>query len=226
MNTTSSPSSTGGYSAGGSLPAPSSWKKKLLIICAIVLGVAGLSVAATAWWVKRNIYASALNPVQLSEKEQVAFDQKVQVIKAEADEKTSEQQAAAAKRTLTITEKEINSYLAKQGVGESFKVSLGDGDASVTVLAPVDKDVPVIGGTTVRVRVALNARMDVVHNCSLSFTDVSLGGISVPNAWLGGMKGVNLLASNVESDPLARKFIAGIREFEIKDGAIRVLLNE
>jgi hypothetical protein len=55
---------------------------------------------------------------------------------------------------------------------------------------------------------------------------VSVGGVPLPNAWLGDMKGVNLLASNVEADPVVKQFMAGIREFEIHEGTIRVLLNE
>lgn len=227
MNTTDTITAASG--AAPIKPA-SSWKKKLLLIGGIFILGCGITAAATAWWVKRNIYASPFKPVMLSQAEQAAFDEKLRILKAEAappvDGKTEEQRAAEAKRTLSITENEINGYLAKQGLGEQFKVSLGDGDATVALVAPVDKDVPFIGGTTLRVKVALHAMIGSDRKCALSIADVSVGGVPLPNAWLGDIKGVNMLAANVQADPVAKRFLDGIRELVIANGAVRVVLNE
>ncbi len=232
MNTTDTSPAGSAQAAGAASPRPAgSWKKKLLIFCGVFALGCGLAAAATAWWVKRNFDASPLKPVMLSQAEQAALDEKVRIISAEpappaADGRSEEQRAAEAKRTLSITEHEINGYLAKQGLGEQFKVSLGDGDAAVTLVAPVDKSVPFIGGTTLRVKVALNASIESGRKCALSIADVTVGGVPLPNAWLGGIKGVNMLAANMQSDPVAKRFLDGIRELDISTGAIRVVLNE
>ena len=221
----SSPAST------GSFQPRSTWKKKLLVVCAVIVACCGITAAATAWWVKRNVYASPLQPVTLSLAEQTAFDQKVQAIsgapaEAVVDPELIAKREAESKRTIKITAKEINAFLEKQGLGEQVKVELSNGSLAATALIPVDGEVPFIGGTTLRLKLGLSGSMGADQKPAFKITDVSVGGVPLPNAWLGDMKGVNLLASNVEADPVIKQFMAGIREFEINDGAIRVLLNE
>lgn len=225
MNTTSQSSP---YSPA-SLPG-SSWKKKLLIVLAVIVACCGITAAATAWWVKRNVYASPFRPVSLSQTEQKAFDEKVEVLSGKnADIPAGAGSPAGAgddKRTLVVTDKEINAYLAKQGLGDQIKVELNEGTAAATLIAPVDNDVPVIGGKTFRIRVGLATGGKPDGGMSLAINDVSIGGVPVPNAWLGDVKGVNLLAGSAGSDPVVKRFLAGIHEFQINGGSIRVQLNE
>jgi hypothetical protein len=208
------------------------WKRTALIVCCIVLGLCGITAAATAWWVKRNVYASNFKPVMLTQNEQAVFDQKVEQIKSALPPEAASQAPAApvdpeiAKRTLTVSEKEINAYLAKQGLGEQLKVKLSDGNAIAEVIAPVDPSVMFIGGKTFRIQIALAAGMKPDDKFALSIADVSIGGVPIPNAWLGDIKGVNMLAENANTDPVASRFMAGIKEFEIKSGVVRVLLNK
>lgn len=56
--------------------------------------------------------------------------------------------------------------------------------------------------------------------------DLSVGGISLPNAWLGDIKGVDLIAKNLEKDPAIQRFLAGIQELEMHAGSLRVVLNK
>lgn len=225
MNTTSQPAP----STPASLPG-SAWKKKLLIVFAVIVACCGITAAATTWWVKRNVYASPFRPVSLTQTEQKAFDEKVEALsgKNAAVSSGAESQPGAGddKRTLVVTDKEINAYLAKQGLGDQIKVELNEGTAAATLIAPVDKDVPVIGGKTFRIRVGLATGGKPNGGMSLAINDVSIGGVPVPNAWLGDVKGVNLLAGTAGSDPVVKRFLAGIREFQIKGGSIRVHLNE
>jgi hypothetical protein len=229
--TTDSPSNpTLVPATGGALSAGSTWKKKLLIVLAVIVACCGLTAAATAWWVKRNVYASPLKPVSLTQAEQEVFDEKLGALtsagEAPKDGKTAEQRAADEKRTLVLSAREINAYLNQQGIGQQVKVDLADGSLAATALIPVDKGVPFLGGKTLRLTLALSANMGGDHQPAFRVTDVSIGGVPLPNAWLGDLKGVNLLASNIESDPVVKRFFAGIREFEITSGSIRVLLNE
>ena len=89
-----------------------------------------------------------------------------------------------------------------------------------------DAGLPLISGTTVRVMLSLDAGLDAAKKFSLTLRDVRVGGISLPNAWLGDIKGVNLVAENVESDPALQRFLAGIQEMEIRPEGLRVLLSE
>lgn len=203
----------------------SSWKKKLLLTTTIVLCSAGIAAAGTAWWVKHNIYANAMQPVALSQAEQASLDSKLKALGQNGSAPPVDPEVA--KRTMTISEKEINAFLAQQGLGEQLKVELSDGSAAATVLAPIEKEVPLIGGTTLRIHVGFGARMDDSKHLAFSITDVTLGGVPLPNAWLGNLKGLNLLAdSPLQTDPAVKGFLAGIRDFKIERGTMRIVLNE
>ncbi len=203
--------------------ARSTWKRKALIITAVILGTATVAAAGSAWWVKHNIYASALQPVALTQSEQTDLQGKLKVL-ANAPPAVDPE---LAKRTMQITEKEINAFLSDQGLGGQVKVDLSDGGAAATVLIPIDKDAPLLGGVTLRLRLAFGARMNADKQFSLSLNDVSVGGVPLPNAWLGQLKGLNLLAdSHLENDPAVKGFLAGIRDFKIEPGAMKIVLNE
>jgi hypothetical protein len=91
----------------------------------------------------------------------------------------------------------------------------------------MDKDIPIVGGTTVRLRFAFDAKMSAEKKFMLSLKDVSVGGVPMPNAWLGMAKGINLFTeSSLAEEPAIKSFVAGIRDFTLQPGAIRVVLNE
>ena len=206
-------------------PPRSSWKKKLLVTSGIVLCSAGIAAAGTAWWVKHNIYASALQPVALTQAEQSNLDGKLKTLSNSPGAAPVDPEIA--KRTLVISDKEINAFLAQQGLGEQVKVDLTEGGAAATLLIPMDKDIAFVGGTTLRIRLGFGAKMDADKHFAFSISDVSVGGIPLPNDWLGKIKGSNLLAdSQLESDPTVKGFLAGIRDFKIQAGSLKVVLNE
>ena len=184
---------------------------------------------------KRNIYASPFTPVMLTSTEQTALAEKMTTLTTSAaavkspEELAAEQKAAEelAKRTLTLSDREINAKLAEQGLGDQFKVEFGEGNAAITALLPMDKEIPVLGGTTLRLRFAFDAKMSAEKKFMLSLKDVSVGGVPMPNAWLGMAKGVNLFTdSTLAEEPAIKAFAAGIRDFDLSTGAMRIILNE
>jgi hypothetical protein len=193
--------------------------RKLLIAGAVLLGVCGLAAASSYLWWNYNMHASPLSPVQLSAVEQAALDHKVQEMK------TGAAPATDPSKTIVLSEREINGFLKEQGFGEQVKVKIDNGAISATALVPFDKDVPFIGGHTVRLKVAVNTELDKDHRLALRITDVNVGGISPPNAWLGGIKGVNLLADDSKDSPF-KEIADGIKSFDVKDGEVRVVLND
>jgi hypothetical protein len=210
-------------------------KRKFLIAAAVILGTAGLAVAGSAWWVKHNVYASSFKPVMLTSTEQKTLDDKMTALQnaatAPAAPAAQEQEAKAAeetaKRTLMLTEKEVNAKLAAQGLGEQFSVEFGEGNAAVTALLPVDKEFPVLGGSTVRLRFAFDAKMSAEKKFMLSLKDVSIGGVPMPNAWLGMAKGVNMFTDeSFAKEPALKAFADGIRDFSLSQGVMKIILNE
>jgi len=65
-----------------------------VVILAVMLGTAGVAAAGTAWWVKHNFYASALNPVNLSADEREVLESKLAALNAAGAEKSPEEIAA------------------------------------------------------------------------------------------------------------------------------------
>lgn len=213
--------------SSASIAPRSSWKKKALIITGIVFGTATLTVAGTAWWVKRNIYASPFTPVALSASEQSALNQKLDTLKQSGTAQAAPVDPEVAKRTLTISDREINAFLEQQGLGQQIKVSLHNGGGTATFLLPMSSDGVPGSGPTLRISVSLGAKMDEHHKFALSISDVSVGGVPLPNAWLGNLKGLNMLSeSSISDDPALKTFAAGIRDFSIRAGQLSVVLNE
>ncbi len=214
--------------SAASIAPRSSWQKKALIASGIILGTATIAVASTAWYVKHNFYASAEAPVVLSATEQTVLNDKLAVLKQSAEAPPAAPvDPETQKRTLTLSEREINAFLEQNGVSDQIKVALNEGGATATVLLPIGEDSEVGKGMTLRVGLAVAAKMDASKKFTLSIKDVSVGGLSLPNAWLGYVKGLNLFENgNVTDDPAAKAFVDGIRDFSIKGGQLTVVLNE
>ncbi len=198
----------------------------LLIIFGVLVLGCGIAAATTAWWVKENFYASTISPVSLTAAEQQTLDAKLLVLERPAAGAQPATAPGEAQRSLVISAKEINAYLAQQDLGEKVKVDLGHGTVAATMIVPVPADAPMFGGTTLRVKVTLSAAMTPDRKLAVEVNDITVGGVSLPNAWLGDIKGVNLLGDNVVKDPGLQRLMAGIQTMEITPAGLRVVLNE
>lgn len=219
----------------GPVPAPpkarSGFRIFLIILGVFLLGC-GLATAGAVWWFNHNFNPGRLKPVSLSTTEQVAFDAKIKALQTTAPTDTAPRATvapaapAAPERTLTLSAREINAYLAAQQLGDSVKVELGPDSVAATMIVPTPPDAPFFSGRSVRVRVAMAVRMSPEKKLAIEMSDLSVGGISLPNDWLGGLKGVNLVDQKLENDPGLQRLLAGIQAFEITAEGVRVVLNE
>lgn len=204
------------------LPKRSFWKHPLVITLCVLVALGGIATATTAWWVKSNFDPAPFKPVALSAQEQQAFEQKIQAISNPAP-------AAADldKRTLVITEREVNAWLAKNELGESVLVRFGPGKINAAVILALPPDFPFLAGQKIKVSLALAAHLNETgRHFALMVDDVSVGGLPLPNDWIGGVKGMNLVDESAKKDPAMEQFLKGIRKFEIANGNVTVSLNE
>lgn len=210
-----------------------------------MLLTAGLTVGGIVLWYRHNFDARPMQPVALSSGEKAALDAKLAVF---ADPPVLPVQVNMAglppqppppapavppqvspgeeNRTLVLTEREVNAYLAAQNLGENVQVSFGEGKLIAGLLVEIPQDFPMMAGQKVRVRLTFGTGLSPQHKFSFVFNDLSLGGISLPNAWLGDLKGVDLIAENLGKDPALQRFLAGIKSVEIRPGGAKVVLNE
>lgn len=208
-------------SAAPAAPRARSKKKIVLITLGVILGCAGIAAATGALWVKHTFYPSPITPVSLTASEQAAFDNKLEALNnpdaIPADE---------ANRTIIVNEREVNAYLAKQQLGENVQVKFGEGNVSAAIIFQAPEDFPIFPNQKIRLRFTFGTSLSAEHKLSLKLDDLSLGGISLPNSWIGDIKGIDLVAENVESDPALQKFLAGIRSMDIHNGTLRLVLNK
>ncbi|HEY1050302.1 MAG TPA: hypothetical protein VGE39_11125 [Prosthecobacter sp.] len=203
------------------MPRGRSTKKIILITLGVMLGCAGIAAATGALWVKHTFYPSPITPVSLTVAEKAEFDHKLQALNDPSAIPTDE-----LNRTLVINEREVNAYLAQQELGETVQVKFGNGNVSAAIILTAPEDFPLFPNQKIRLRFTFGTSLTPEHKLSLKLDDLSLGGISLPNSWIGDIKGVDLVAENVETDPGLQKFLAGIQSLDVRDGELKLVLNK
>ena len=216
--------------------AESGSRVKRVLLIAFVLLVAVLLLAG--FWVKRNLYASRFSPVALGQKEREVLEAKMARFREKdpfpgnnpplpgkplAPEPYSEEGAG---REIALTERELNALIANTpDVAEKVAVDLSDDLISVKLVLPVDDEVPVLGGKKIKLHMGLTVHYEG-KKPTIALKGVSLGGIPLPNAWLGGLKNVNLLEEFGGGDGFWEVFTAGVRSIRVRQGELRIELNE
>ena len=205
-------------------PAPKPPAKKsrgvLFWGCLIValLGIVITATAAiTAWWIKSQIDPAAITPVELTQVEEKALEEKVDILREQVDGSATD--GKPVRRPVSITARELNALIAKNtGLADKVKIELSDDNLLARANIPIPDDFPGIGGKTARLRVALETRL-IEQTLSVRVSEVSIGGFPLPNAWLGGLKDIDLVEHYANSGPL-KALVAGIEEFDISEDAI------
>jgi hypothetical protein len=209
----------------------------LLIIGAIVLAVV-LSVGITLWVVNHYFFPKNFDPVVLSQKENQRLDNKLTqfswLSNANADssvnkddnlepEKYSEQ---GAKREINLSERELNALLAKNtDLADKVVIDLSDNLASGKLLLPMDQDVPILGGKTLKISAGMELAF-ANERPIIKLKGVSIMGIPIPNAWLGGLKNVDLINEFGQDEGFWKAFGDGIKEIHVAEGNLIIKLKE
>lgn len=202
------------------LPRRSFWKHPVIITLGVLLALGGIATATTAWWLKSNFDPDPFTPVALTTQEQQAFEQKMQAVSAPATTDLD-------KRTLVISEREVNAWLAKNELGESVQVRFNNGKITAAAILQLPEDFPLLAGQKIKLSLALAAQLNETgRHFAMQIDDVSVGGLPLPNEWIGGIKGMNLIDESARKDPAMERFLKGIRRFEIANGTVTVSLNE
>jgi hypothetical protein len=222
-------------------PRCSRWQI-LLIVLATVL----VTMALSYWVITAFIFPSEFRPVELSQKEEQVLQEKLDRLDslqtrntrgyakarrelAEADADRLEPEAYSeegADRTITLTERELNSLLAKNtDLAKKLAIDLSDELISAKLLIHVDEDFPILAGQIIKVRAGVetafrNGRPVVI------LKGVSVMGVPIPNAWLGGMKNIDLVEQSGGNAGFWKAFADGVDNIEVGNGKLRLVLKE
>jgi hypothetical protein len=213
-------------------------KYSFLWIVGIIILTVCLSVAATFWVFNHYFFPKKYDPIVLSQEEDENLSIKLEQFSwfgdnhsAQSDqgseglapEKYSEQGAV---RGVSFTERELNALLAKNtDLADKFVVDLSDNLASGKLLVPMDEDFPIVGGKTLKISVGIELAF-ANDRPIVKLRGVSIMGIPIPNAWLGGMKNVDFIDEFGQDEGFWKSFSDGVENIQIEEGRLVVKLKE
>ena len=146
---------------------------------------------------------------------------------ADQDSNAEAYSEMSANREIELSEREVNALIAKNDpdAAKHFAVDLSKDLVSLKVIVPVDEDALIMGGKTIRIKMGVGARYDA-GKLQLVLRGISLGGIPMPSAWLGDLKGKDFIQEFGENGGFWKQFSDGIEHLEVQDGRIKVKLRE
>ncbi len=231
----------------GALPkdAPPPAPKKtrwLLWGCGILLALVLVIVATiviTLWWIQRPI-----KPVVLSTQERTLVEQKLRTAGggiapapgANRETKTGAQPPVTAAeaevtqgqdrpyipgaRVFKLTEREINGLLnANTELGKSVRLEFARDAVNAYVAVPIPADFPLLGGKMFRARGRFDLSLGNGGTPYAILQDVTVFGLSLPKAWLGGLKGENLIGQAM-GERNGSPVFKGIKSLRVEPGAL------
>ncbi len=216
------------------------------VILVVLLTIA-ITVAGTYWVLKTYIFATAFTPVTLNAKEEKTLEIKLSELgygsssttpaqieqKTQGDEfddngflKPERYSEENVPREINFTERELNALLAKNtDLARKLAIDLAEGLVSAKLLVPFEEDFPILGGKTLR----FNAGVGMHYQNEkpvIVLQGISIMGVPMPDAWLGGLKNIDLV-SEFGTDPgFWQSFSAGVDDIRVNDGQITIKLKE
>ena len=200
-------------------PPPPARRSSCLVKGLIALVVLALVLGGLWWWHNRPI-----QPVQLSVAEKAVVEAKVEAIRKPAEPKYEK-----GAKEIILTERELNGLLNENtSLGKSVSFELATNAIHARVETDLDPGLPVVGGKHLKAR----ARFLVSEEpgkAAFVLDDVTVWGVSLPNEWLGGLKGHDLLGEVLGGNRRNRRQgggIAGVEEFRVEPGRLIIRLAE
>ena len=203
--------------------------KTFFIFLLALLVCAGISI----WAVKAYFFPSEFKVVKLKAQEEQVLDQKleelagIESIKVDTAEvpKPEKYEEKDSDREVEFSEKELNALIARnKDLAKKLAVDLSENMLSANFLVPLDKDFPILGGNTLKVKGGLELSYKD-KNPVVIIKGISVMGVPIPNSWIGGIKNVDLISEFGNADGFWKSFGDGIEHIEVKDGSLKVKLR-
>jgi len=209
-----------------------------LQILAIVLVAMIITSAATIWLVKSYLFPSAFTPVSLSAQEKSVLSAKLESLStpqasggpiATPNGDVLEPEAyseAGASRDIRFSERELNSLVANNtDLAKRVAIDLSDDLISARILLPMDEDFPVFGGKTLRARTGIEFSYQNERPV-VKLKGVTVMGVPIPNAWLGGLKNIDLVQEFGSDEGFWKAFSEGVSAVKVEEGNLKLRLKE
>lgn len=213
-------------------------KSNFLKIVGIIFITVLLSVGITIWVINHYIFPTKFDPVVLNQRETTQLDEKLEIfswVQSSNNANQSNQPPTLdpekyseknAKREISLSEREVNALLAKNtNLASKLAIDLSDNLASGKLLVPMDEDFPILGGKTLKISAGIELAF-TNERPIVKLQGVSIMGVPIPNAWLGGMKNVDLVNEFGQDEGFWKSFSEGVEHIKITDGSLVIKLKE
>ncbi len=209
----------------------------LIVICAAVL-----TCVLTIWSAKVYLFPNEFKPVQLNAREEKLLNSKISDLASPAANPRNSDPAETqrpqerpaperykekhANREIHLTERELNGLLARNtDLAKKFAIDLSDNLASAKLLLPLDPEFPFLGGKTLKVTAGLELRY-TDDKPVVILRGISIWGVPIPNAWMGGIKNIDLVREFGMQKGFWHVFAAGVENIRIVEGQLSIKLKE
>lgn len=209
------------------------WTHVLLIMLIMML----VTIGVTVWIVKSYLFPGEFTPVTLSQREQRVLETKLENLESVRTDrnrpgtgtKPLEPEAyseVGANREIRLSEREVNALLANNtDLARKLAIDLSDDLVSARLLVPVDPDFPIMGGKILKVR----AGAEIAYRNNkpvVILKGISIMGVPLPNAWIGGLKNIDLIQEFGEQHGFWKSFAEGVDNISVRDGHLYIKLRE
>ncbi len=209
-------------------------------IFGIVLLAMLVAIAIAFFAIRAYFFPSDFSPVELSVKEQRTLSSKLSVLGlgdlSVGKESSAEEKPKALKperysesdadREVTFSQREVNALVANNtDMAERLAIDLSDDLVSAKMLMPMDEDMPLVGGKTLKLKAGLGLSYEE-ERAVVVLKGISVMGVPIPNAWLGGMKNIDLVKEFGGEQGFWKAFADGIDYLNVEDGNLTIKLKE
>jgi hypothetical protein len=212
----------------------------------IVLAVMILAIAVTVFVIRFVLFPGAFTPVVLSAHEETQLEKKLAIFEKNTPPPALSPQGSGSipqqgqrgsltperyreegdLREITFTERELNAMVAKNtNLAQRLAIDLDVDVVSLKLLIPLEPDLPMLGGKTLKV----TAGVELAHRLDkpvVKLKGVSLMGVPLPNAWLGGLKDIDLIKEFGQEKGFWHSFSQGIKAISVENGLLKIQLHE
>ena len=222
------------------LPQKTGFSLQQLLLAAV--GTMLLTALVLAVIVKVWLFPQPFTPVRLDQQEEQALEEKLERLaelsppandsplsQERQEDRTLQPEPyteEGANREISLTEREANSFFTKNtDMADKLAIDFSKDLVSLRLLLPLDPDLPLVGGTTLRIRTGVELAWRNQRPV-LILKGVSLMGVPLPNAWLGDMKNIDLMHAFGGEPGLWQSLGAGLESVSVQEGKLTLKLRE
>jgi hypothetical protein len=123
-------------------------------------------------------------------------------------------------KVFKLSDREINGLLnANTELGRSVRLEFAQDAVNAYLAVPIPQDFPIGGGKIFRARGRFRVSLGNGGEPYAVLEDVTIFGVSMPKAWLGGLKGENLLGRAM-GERNGSPVFQGIKTLRVEPGAL------